>query len=172
MIWLEVCSSLCLCVLLIHFHYNELYSFYTPCLGISDVEHKSLADNINKVEEKLKHCDAELQRNASDKRQLRGMESKLQDEIEVYKERHRAAEQQIQDIDCQIEKKRGYLSRLECAAKEAKTKIGYDAADIEVYLKSQVVNDDFLSSKEEIHRLHVKLNELTAFYATLQVKST
>ena len=152
-----------------------MYTFhFTTCvfLGISDVEHKSLADNIKKSEEKLKHCDVELQKNATNKRELIGMKSKLQDEIQVYNERHEASEQKVQDMDCQIEKKRCHLSRLESAAKETKTKIGYDAADIEVYLKSQVVNDDFLSSKEEIHGLRDKLNELTSLYATLQARPT
>lgn len=135
--------------------------------GISNIEYQHLANDIKKSDAKLKHCDKELQKNTTSKRHLLNMESKLQAEIEIYREKNAIAEQQFQTIDSEIEKKRIHLSRLEATAKETKKKIGYDAADIGAYLKTQVINEDFASSKNEVTRLHEKLNELKTVYATL-----
>jgi chromosome segregation ATPase len=135
--------------------------------GISHIEFHHLANDIKKSDDKLKHCDVELQRNTSSKRHMLSMESKLQDEIRSYLDRNKIAEERFKELDNEIEKKRGHLSRLESTAKETKKKIGFDSADIGAYLKTRVINDDFGASKDEIDRLHVKLNELTSLYSTL-----
>ena len=135
--------------------------------GISEIEYHQLAGDIKKSDAKLKHFEVELQRNKSSKRHMLIVESKLQDEIQKYKEKLEADEVKFQEIDADIEKKRNQLSRLEGVAKETKKKIGYDAADIGAYLKTRVINNDFISSEDEVSRLQERLYELTTLHATL-----
>jgi chromosome segregation ATPase len=135
--------------------------------GISNIEYQNLANDIKKSDAKLKHCDKEIQKNTTSKRNMLSMESKLQAEIQIYREKNAIAEQQFQNIDIEIERKRSHLSRLDATAKEIKKKIGYDAADICVYLKTRVINEDFASSKDELTGLHEKLDDLKSVYATL-----
>ena len=135
--------------------------------GVSHIEFHHLADDIKKSDGKLKHCDIELQRNSTSKRHLLDIESKLKDEIQTYRQKNHLAEQHLKELDVEIEKKRAHLNRLESVAREAKKKIGYDAADIGAYLKTRVINDDFASSADEVAKLKEKLNELSSLYATL-----
>jgi predicted nucleic acid-binding Zn-ribbon protein len=95
------------------------------------------------------------------------MESTLQQQISSFQERNAKTVEAIKALDCEIEKKRAHLSRLESAAKLTKKRAGYDAAEIGAFLKLRVINDDFASSKEEIARLHEKLNELHCSYLSL-----
>ena len=135
--------------------------------GISEIEFHQLAGDIKKSDAKLKHCEVELQRNKSSKRHMLLVESKLQDEIQRYREKLEAEEVKFQEIDSEIEKKRSQLSQLEAVAKETKKTIGYDAADIGAYLKTQVINNDFISCEDEVTRLKERLNELKALHANL-----
>ena len=70
-------------------------------------------------------------------------------------------------LDDKIEKKRAYLGHLETTSKSTQKKIGYDAADIGAFLKTKMVNDDFVSSKDELRVLHSKLDKLKLHHARL-----
>ncbi|KAL3802397.1 hypothetical protein HJC23_007222 [Cyclotella cryptica] len=135
--------------------------------GISHMEFHRLENDIKKSDDKLKCYDNDLKRNTSNKQHLLNMESKLHKEIQICREINEKTEPMIKELDDKNEKKRIYLSRLESAAKITKKKIGYDASEIGALLKSQMINEDFACSKDELERLRKKLNELKAYYATL-----
>lgn len=139
--------------------------------GISQIEFHHLAADIKKSDDKLRYCETELQRNASNKHHLLGMESKLQDEIKSYRQKNELHEQQCREIDSEIDKRRGVLNRLESTAKDMKKKIGYESAEIGAYLKTRAITDDFASSADEVCRLQEQLKDLSSLYATL-VKQT
>ena len=135
--------------------------------GVSHIEYHHLVDDLKKSDDKVKTLDTDLKRNTSNKRNLLNMESTLQQQISSFQERNAKTVEAIKALDCEIEKKRAHLSRLESAAKLTKKRVGYDAAEIGAFLKLRVINDDFASSKEEIARLHAKLNELHCSYLSL-----
>ena len=59
------------------------------------------------------------------------------------------------------------MESLKRKAQSVKKKIGYDSSDIGAYLQTDMVNDDFTSSKDEVERLHARLNDLVLQHSTL-----
>lgn len=135
--------------------------------GVSDIEFNNLKDSIASSDKKISVYDKELENMNRDGEKLLKLEAFLTTAIQNYTEKNLSQESDLKDLNDEIEERRTTIARLNKSSQLLKKKIGYDANDIGAFLQTRMVNDDFSSSKEEIDRLHAKLNGLVLQHTSL-----
>ena len=67
--------------------------------GVSDVEYHKVASDLNRIEEKIKSYDAEIENMLMDREKLRKMESFLTTAISNYSERNMSKESELRELN-------------------------------------------------------------------------